>query len=157
MPGDPAVVEDAENFPAALSTANLQLLLSFLTSGLIASKPGRFSLNHSSALKELPAARPSLTLLCRPCPSLTQWKSWISSELLLPPILINILRTAFSGCMPWQIRPASKLSQACPCLETCYPLPWCQRCSSSFLLIIRPVSSYIEPSSNVSLLMLGPT
>ena len=53
----------------------------------------------------------------------------------------------------WQIMPNMKLSPACPCLVTCYPTPWCRRCLPSFLLISRPVSSYVEPSSSVSHLM----
>ena len=89
MPGDPAVVEEAENVPllSPPPTFLLPFLSRFLPSGLRTSKPGFFSPNHSSALKELPAARPSLTILSQPdtvkaldlirAPSAMDLKEWL--------------------------------------------------------------------------------
>ena len=82
MSGDPAVVEEVGIVPAALSAANL-------LTAVAVKLPSFWPYNIETWLIQLPAVRPSLT------PS----RSWISSELLLPLILINTLRPVFSGCM----------------------------------------------------------
>ena len=102
MPRDPAVFEEAENVLAALSITNLLAAFAFklpsfwpdnIQTWLIQSK-------LQFHLKGVTCSQTKFDFVVQAMSSLMQSWSWISSELLLPLILIDILKTGFSACMP---------------------------------------------------------
>ena len=108
--------------------------LSSLCSGRITLKPGWFSQNPSSAWREFLRVKPSLTMLCSPCPRGMPWRSSIWFDLHLLRILTDTSKNTFWRCMHSTIRCATKLSLAFHCVVICYPLPWCPRCLPSCLM-----------------------